>query len=191
MKSEHVIKMRGGAEHIAYPGLLDLAHQQGLEGIDTELIQVPTPDNGYLAIVKATVRMNDPDDAGHLVRTFTSHGDASPESVGNRSIVPHILRMAETRAKARALRDAVNVGSVEFEDDEPAPANQPTQPGEASPEQGDRTPGGATKKAANYLTNLLVDAGHDEEKVKQEVPTYSSKRVSDLIKKYKPKKEEG
>ncbi len=46
---------------------------------------------------------------------FTGIGDASPDNVG-RTIAPHIIRMAETRAKARALRDAVNIGVTALEE---------------------------------------------------------------------------
>jgi hypothetical protein len=112
---------RGGRKYVLFAGLLDEAHQKGLRGIDTELIQVPEPENGNVAVVKAVVEMEDG-------RTFSGIGDASPENVG-RNIVPHLTRMAETRSKARALRDAVNVGVTALEElsddgDDPASASR-------------------------------------------------------------------
>lgn len=110
MRDEFLI-MRQGKQYVLFAGLLDEAHNRGLRGIDTELIQVPTPENGNVAVVKAVVNM----EATEGSRTFSGIGDASPDNVG-RNIVPHIIRMAETRAKARALRDAVNVGATALEE---------------------------------------------------------------------------
>ena len=126
MRDEFMIT-RQGKQYVLYQGLLDEAHARGLRGIDTELVQVPTTENGNVALVKAVVEM-EAADGSEGSRTFSGIGDASPENVG-RNIVPHIIRMAETRAKARALRDAVNVGATALEElsdgDEAPPATYP------------------------------------------------------------------
>jgi hypothetical protein len=123
---------RQGKQYVLFAGLLDEAHNRGLKGIDTELVQVPTEENARVAIVKARVEMEDGS-------TFSGIGDASPENVG-RNIVPHIIRMAETRAKARALRDAVNVGAVALEElsdtDDAPPVDYPPPRGLRDTSQG-------------------------------------------------------
>ena len=93
-------------EVATYAGLLATAHEQGLRRIITELVRSPN-EYSDLAIVHATVET----DKG----VFTGIGDASSDNV-NRRIAPHLIRMAETRAKARALRDAVNIGIVALEE---------------------------------------------------------------------------
>jgi len=96
-----------GKSFVTYEGLLDLAHQKNLQSISVELVQVPTKENNMTAICKAT--------AFTEKGTFTDFGDASPQSV-NSKITPHIIRMASTRAKARALRDLTNVGMTAIEE---------------------------------------------------------------------------
>lgn len=97
----------GSKEVVTYQGLLSKAHDEGLKSIKTTLVQTPGDDNGRVAIAHAEVETS----RGQ----FQGYGDASPGNV-NPFIVPHLIRMAETRAKARALRDAVNVGVVSFEE---------------------------------------------------------------------------
>src|SRR5205823_6640768 len=46
---------------------------------------------------------------------FSGIGDANPSNVAP-AMVTCLLRLAETRAKARAMRDAVNVGVAAFEE---------------------------------------------------------------------------
>ena len=97
-----------GQKQVAlYKGLLAKAHEDGLTRIMTHLTQVPTDENARTAIATAEVVT--------AKGTFVAVGDASPENVPPH-ILPHLIRMAETRAKARALRDAVNIGTVSFEE---------------------------------------------------------------------------
>src|SRR5688500_18262269 len=106
MKREFVIN-RQGKDYVLYAGLLDEAHQHGLQAIKTQLVQAPTPQTGNVAICFAEVAT----ERG----TFTGLGDADPGNV-NRVMSNALIRMAETRAKARALRDAVNVAMVAIEE---------------------------------------------------------------------------
>lgn len=128
------IQMRQGRPFVSYPGLLDLLHQlsEGFFAIDTEVLQLPTAENNQTAVCQARVRIFDSQDADVVRRLTTGIGDADPSNV-SAQMRPHLLRMAETRAKARALRDAVNVGMAALEElgpDEPAmaPAPAPQQP---------------------------------------------------------------
>jgi hypothetical protein len=107
LKENFMISWKG-KRYVLYAGLLEEAHTKGLRSIDTEVLQLPIEENGNVAILKASVELEDG-------RSFTGIGDASPSNVG-RAIAPHIIRMAETRAKARALRDAVNVGVTALEE---------------------------------------------------------------------------
>ncbi|CAN5786073.1 hypothetical protein BH20ACT11_BH20ACT11_04330 [soil metagenome] len=112
MRDEFKIQ-RQGKTYVLFAGLLDEAHNRGIHGIDTEVVQVPDEANGNVAIVKAVVEMTD--SQSDETRHFGGIGDASPDNV-NRSMQKVLIRMAETRAKARALRDAVNVAATSLEE---------------------------------------------------------------------------
>jgi hypothetical protein len=165
MREEYMIE-RQGKRFVLYAGLLEEAHARGLRSIETELLQVPGAENGDVAIVRAVVRTED--------GKFSGIGDASPENV-NRTIAPHVIRMAETRAKARALRDAINVGVTAFEElggEEavPEPAREtrtvesPRAPGAQAEDGRNEVPKEAlpaTRKQLNYLEALIADVVED------------------------------
>src|SRR5512145_966901 len=135
----------GTKEVVTYPGLLSKAHEEGLARIRTTLLQIPSEDNGRTAIAKAVVET--------AKGRFEALGDANPENV-NSFIIPHLIRMAETRAKARAFRDAVNIGVVSFEelngDLEESVAAVSQAPASGSNAQGRR--GSESRKAAPAQT---------------------------------------
>jgi hypothetical protein len=100
-------KIVGYKEVASYRGLLHLAHESGLRSVRTELVQLPSPANDGTAIVRAVVRTGK--------GTFTGIGDANPKNV-NPKVAPHAIRMAETRAEARAFRKALDIGIVALEE---------------------------------------------------------------------------
>ncbi len=110
MKKEFLVE-RQGRIFCLYAGLLDLSHQQGLKSIHTELLQIPSEGNNRVAIAKATVIL----ERDGVERVFTGIGDAALNNVAP-AMQTCLIRMAETRAKARALRDAVNIGVAAFEE---------------------------------------------------------------------------
>lgn len=100
---EHIMMLQG-KKFIKHSGLLDIAHKSGLVSIKTDMVS-QSPE---IVIFKATVEM--PDN-----KIFEAYGDATKQNV-NGNILPHILRMAETRAVNRALRFATNIGMTSAEE---------------------------------------------------------------------------
>jgi hypothetical protein len=183
MREEYMIE-RQGKRFVLYAGLLEEAHARGLRSIETELLQVPAKDNGEVAIVKAVIRTEE--------GKFAGIGDASPQNV-NRAIAPHLIRMAETRAKARALRDAINVGVTAFEElggpgEEEVVASSGTlehDDRQAKHEEG-RGELPATRKQLNYLEALISDVVEDgigrfEEMVGKPVGELTREEASEWI----------
>ena len=105
---ERFIKNIEGKDFVLYAGLLDLAHQKGLASMEVEILQFPSKENGNMAIIKAFAESK-------LGESFSDVGDANPENC-NFKVAKHLLRMASTRAKARALRDFTNIGLTALEE---------------------------------------------------------------------------
>lgn len=106
LNDSHVQNIKG-REFVTFAGLLELAHGDDLTVIETELIQHPSKDNGQTAIAHAKVRT--------ATGSFSGIGDASPVNT-KPHMLPHSIRLAETRALVRALRWATNTGKAAIEE---------------------------------------------------------------------------
>ena len=164
MKSEFLIQ-RNGKIFVLYAGLLDLAHERGLRDLRVELVQSPSAENSFVAIAKAIATVKH----GDTFAIFEEIGDASASNT-SKAIAPHIIRMAATRAKARALRDALNIGVTALEelkgDGESAPEisddtpfeDEPSAPSALGAHSRVSTGREATDKQVAYLTTLCTKA---------------------------------
>lgn len=185
LRPEHVV-VRDGKSFVLYAGLLDLAHRTGLIGITTEVVAIPDASNDWTAVVRA-VATRLVREVGGSARTevYTGIGDAN-ESNTNRVIAPHRIRLAETRAKARALRDMVNVGVASLEELGGAPEQQAAsaQPVPARPVPATRAPstsqGGS--EPATDRQRWLVQKLANEQGVAVPPGTYDTKdRAREVI----------
>ena len=167
---ERFIMTIKGKEFVKYSGLLDLAHQKGLKSITVEALQFPTKSNGMEGICKAIVESK----AGE---EYIEIGDANPKNVV-KHIAPHVLRMAATRAKARALRDFTNIGITCLE-----------ELGDLDDVVGDENPKPKTKrKAAKKLT--AVSSNTEKSKPDQKSAATEKKsenKKSDSVQSDQPK----
>lgn len=105
-----------GKDFPTYPGVLDAATKAVLVKLTTQIVQIPSPENGHMAVVLARAEFADG-------RVFEDVGDASPASCSPQ-IATAALRMASTRGKGRVLRDSINCGMTlleELPDEETTP----------------------------------------------------------------------
>jgi len=107
LDSRFLVKVEG-RDFVSFPGLLDLGHQKGLASIEVEPLQIPGPSNEHFAVCRATI-------ISKTGETFTDIGDANPQNTSAR-VSKHLLRMASTRAIARALRSFTNIGMTCLEE---------------------------------------------------------------------------
>ena len=93
-----------GKQFVQYAGLLAMAHDRGLVNLSAHFISV----NNDLALAEATAEFADG-------KIFSECADSSPSNV-NPKVKQHFPRMALTRAKARCLRDALNIAVCSVEE---------------------------------------------------------------------------
>ena len=98
------LQLIDGKPFVKYAGLLTLAHAQGLQQLEAWFTGV----SDTLAVAHATATFRDG-------RRFSESGEATPENVGSQ-VRPHFARLALTRAKARCLRDALNIALCAVEE---------------------------------------------------------------------------
>jgi hypothetical protein len=98
------VKKIHGRDFVLYEGLLAMAHERGLIELSAEFISV----DEKLALAQAHAVFADG-------RRFWEAADATPANV-NVNVKAHYARCALTRAKARVLRDALNIGIVSVEE---------------------------------------------------------------------------
>ncbi|MCX8110155.1 MAG: SWIM zinc finger domain-containing protein [Syntrophorhabdaceae bacterium] len=161
---ERFIKNIKGKDFVLYAGVLDLAHKLGLVELKATPIQYPTKENDMRAICVSFAKTSDG-------RVFEDVGDADPNNTDS-TISRHIIRMASTRAKARALRDLTNVGMVCLEEladlDEVEPQHN-AKPIRKTKEDKD------AKKTDNQITEK--DQKEEEKKTKEEPPKENQHKV--------------
>jgi hypothetical protein len=106
VSSDYVITRRG-VDYVLFTGLLVEAHQRGLRSIRTRMLRLPSAENGRWAVCQASVTT--------ARGTFTALGDAHPGNAG-RADPSTLLLLAQVRAKAHALCDALNLNLNPIED---------------------------------------------------------------------------
>lgn len=116
-----------GKDFMTYNGLIALGKAKGIISLDTEIVQFPSPQNGDTCIIKATIVGFESVNGVEREVTYTGYGDANVGNC-NKMVGRHFIRMAETRAKGRALRDFTGIdmtmseelGGDVFENNDPS-----------------------------------------------------------------------
>ena len=122
-----------GQKAYTFEAVRTVAQQHGFVGNDLEIIETPTKENAFTAVVIARIHMME-DDA---VRTYTGIGDANPNNLTS-ATKKAVIRMAETRSMARAFRNALQVGEAVFEEyDGSTEDSPPKNPSQKSTEEWD------------------------------------------------------
>lgn len=113
-KKKFLVNLQG-KEFMTYNGLIALAKEKGLLSITSTIIQFPNAANNETVIVSAEAIGIEK--VGGVTKEvhYTGIGDANKSNC-NSKVGNHFIRMAETRAKGRALRDFLGIDMVMSEE---------------------------------------------------------------------------
>ena len=112
---EEFIKILNDVDCVLYAGLLDLAHREGIPDSKRKFLGFDRPEVFKLdlekkeCVVIATARFENDFKVSAI-------GHTSSTNIGGDPFTEHFIVIAETRAKARALRDALNIPLVSKEE---------------------------------------------------------------------------
>jgi hypothetical protein len=102
INARHIVTIQG-KPFVKFAGLLDLAHTRGLQSLKVDW----THNSEDLSLAHAV--------AVFPFGTFEECADSTPANVGKK-VALHWRRLSLTRAKARALRDALGCDMVALEE---------------------------------------------------------------------------
>lgn len=107
-KSDKVVNIKG-KDFVTYAGLLDQAHKKGLQNI--EILESWVSEDMTRAWCKVRARFIQEKKEMY----FDGFGSSTPENTGDMT-AKHPVEMCHTRAKGRALRDFLNIGTAMLEE---------------------------------------------------------------------------
>lgn len=167
---EQFVILIEGEPFVLYAGLLHVAQEEEIQELSVSIKQIPSCENGHTAIASAKAVTS----KGSV---FIDVGDASPESVGADKFIPHLLRVASTRAKARVLRDAYGIATTSNGRDGSHNSlhNRPT----LVPKKGEV----ATDKQMHVLQSLakqLNFSGEESSKLNSLTKAQASQKITEL-----------
>jgi len=150
---KHFLSTRDNRTLVSFAGLIYMLHLATMGEFEcvNEVVQRGNKDNGDETIVRCTITGSRRLEGSKEKVPFkvVCEGDAGPGNVTN-MIAPHKRRMAETRAMARAMRVATNVGLTAADELGPSSGRAPARAAEKSyPQRVSRDYGPAAQRAQN------------------------------------------
>lgn len=143
------VKNLQGKEFVLYNGLISLGKEKGIKSLTSRILQYPSAENNNTIIVESTLVGFEEINGEMQEVTYTGIGDANTGNC-NKMVGQHFIRMADTRAKGRALRDYLGIDMV-MSEELGGDAYQPAK---------------ITKAQTDNVTLLMKQKGLDKEAMK-------------------------